>query len=339
MTGALHWLSGFDSPPQPACSEINRTAEEWARAGLSLGPLLRACWIERTLLWERVMAQINAQVTERNVLDLYMECDRRLCRWADAVTREFIDRYTASEPMNGARRRLSVLREIIGGASADSASLGYELGRYHLALIAWGDGAKEVPDRVADALGRQVLVAQPEAGVVWAWLGGPRELSAREDRRLDSLELTASAAVSFGDCLPAIGGFRTSHLQARNVMRVARDCSLQVSRYHELALEALITQNARSAQLFVDREFGALYGGERAISGDDERSRRLRETLDAYFQAGSRLAGAAALLGVTDETISNRLRRIEERLGVTILDRQGELQAALRARKVLKRTT
>lgn len=339
VRGALEWLTKADSPPQPACGEIDHAAQTWALAGLPVGTLLRACWIERSLLSERLTAEIQEQVTEPESLDLSKECDRRLCRWAEAVTGELIDCHTDSVPTQSTQRRLALLREILSGGRTDSVSLGYEFGRYHLALIAWGAGAEDVPARVADAVGCQVLVAQPEDQVVWAWLGGSRDLAGPEGSGLEAVKLPGSTAVAFGDCLRGIAGFRTSHIQARSAMRVADLCSRRVSHYHEVALEALITQNVESARLFVDRELGALHDGERTINGDDERSRRFRETLEAYFEAGSRSSGAAAMLGVTDETVSNRLRRIEERLGMRILERQGELQAALRAWKVLDAMT
>jgi DNA-binding PucR family transcriptional regulator len=56
----------------------------------------------------------------------------------------------------------------------------------------------------------------------------------------------------------------------------------------------------------------------------------LRKTLHAYFATGQNAASAAAVLGVHEKTVSNRLRAIEEHLGHPIEARRAELELALR---------
>jgi DNA-binding PucR family transcriptional regulator len=101
-----------------------------------------------------------------------------------------------------------------------------------------------------------------------------------------------------------------------------------VTHYDEVALEALLGQDERRAREFAHRELVGLDGG-------DERSRRLRETLQAYFGSGQNAAAAAARLGVHDQTVSYRLRTIEERLGRPVTARRAELDVALRLMELL----
>ena len=56
---------------------------------------------------------------------------------------------------------------------------------------------------------------------------------------------------------------------------------------------------------------------------------RVRETLDAWLVAGS-YVGAAALLGVHEQTVRQRLHRLEEALGQSLQRRRTELHVALR---------
>jgi hypothetical protein len=61
---------------------------------------------------------------------------------------------------------------------------------------------------------------------------------------------------------------------------------------------------------------------------------RLRETLLTWLATGSHVS-AAALLGVHENTIRNRVHQAEELLGVALHQRRIELQVALRLERVL----
>ena len=101
-------------------------------------------------------------------------------------------------------------------------------------------------------------------------------------------------------------------------------------RYADVAVESLASENQEDARTFVERELGA-------IGDDSAASRRIRETLAAYFAAEHNAASAAATLGVHQQTVANRLRAAEERLGHPIGSRRVELEVALRLRAALAR--
>ena len=61
---------------------------------------------------------------------------------------------------------------------------------------------------------------------------------------------------------------------------------------------------------------------------------RLRETLLAWLTMGSH-GSAAAMLGVHENTVRNRLRAAEELLGVPLTGRRTELMVALRLERLL----
>jgi len=56
----------------------------------------------------------------------------------------------------------------------------------------------------------------------------------------------------------------------------------------------------------------------------------LRKTLRAYFTTGRNITSAASALGVSRQTVGNRLRVIEEKLGRTIESCAPEIEVALR---------
>ena len=104
----------------------------------------------------------------------------------------------------------------------------------------------------------------------------------------------------------------------------------RVDRPDDVALESLVTGDEARSHAFVSREL-------RGIDGDDPRSRRLRQTLRAYFASAQNSSAAAALLGVHEHTVAYRLRTIEERLGRPVAARRAELETALRLMELSER--
>jgi DNA-binding PucR family transcriptional regulator len=78
----------------------------------------------------------------------------------------------------------------------------------------------------------------------------------------------------------------------------------------------------------MERELGPLVAA-------DARTAELRRTVRAYFGVGQNASAAAALLGVHDRTVANRLATVEERLGRPLTRRRDELAVALRIHELL----
>lgn len=131
---------------------------------------------------------------------------------------------------------------------------------------------------------------------------------------------------------PAAGldGFRRAHDEASQAHRVALLGAEPVTFYGDIGLLALAAQDESRARAFCARELGELAGG-------GERERTLRETLRAYLGTAHHASSAAALLGVHERTVANRIRTIEERLGRSVATRSAELDVALRLHGLLFR--
>ncbi len=162
----------------------------------------------------------------------------------------------------------------------------------------------------------------------WGWLSGSRPLSAAEERKLLAFKAPEKAGVALG--LESFGehGFTATNRQALRARWVARKTNRHLVRYADVAVEALASENRADARAFVAREL-------RGIEDDTKASRERRETIAAYFAAEHNAASAAATLGVHQQTVANRLRAAEDKLGHPVGARRVELELALRLRACL----
>jgi DNA-binding PucR family transcriptional regulator len=81
-----------------------------------------------------------------------------------------------------------------------------------------------------------------------------------------------------------------------------------ISELDELALDRLLLSNESLGDAAVRRELGAVLANERFAE-------ELIETLQAYFDSGESVTGAARLLHLATRTVGYRLQRVESVLG------------------------
>jgi hypothetical protein len=325
----LEALAGDRSVPDRAPLEARELALITARLGLPLGGLLRTYRIGHAAVWSEMFDLLEAEAVDAPARRAAIAAaSTYLFEHVDRVSTMLTEEYTAERDRflrSREQRRTQLVRDVLEGADPDpavaTAVLDYDLRLHHLALVVSApdpEAAVRCLARELDAPHRLVVVVAGDTA--WGWLGRTREFSLPE--RLPAL---ADAKVSFGEPAQDAAGFRTSHRQARDAHAVALRSGAQEQpvRYADVALESLAAGDRDRAAVFVAREL-------RGIDGDDTRSRRLRETLSAYFAAGQNASSAAAMLGVHEHTVANRLRTIEEALGRPVNSRRAELETALR---------
>jgi hypothetical protein len=251
-----------------------------------------------------------------------------LSDWAAGIYREERARIGAS---NG-ERRFRAVRALLGAEppTGPSADLDLDLNQHHLGLLAWGPSGEEAARALATLLGRPLLLVAPLETSWWGWISGHQPFEAAELRAIESFEPSEGAGLAVGLQEAGSRGFRATHRQAQRARALAPSGSRVLIRYADVAVEALASENEEEARSFVERELGE-------IGDDSVTSRRIRETVAAYFAAGHNAASAAATLGVHEQTVANRLRTAEERLGHPIGARRVELELALRLRSTLVR--
>lgn len=230
------------------------------------------------------------------------------------------------ERPNDETERLDAVRRVLAGDEPDDI-LGYTLDARHLACVARGRRAMESLRLLGWELSTELLAVEVDLETAWGWAAftnGP----ARGVRRGLRSYTPLAGAVAIGSLEPGPGGFRESHLQALAAARVARISGAAVTFYDDVALEALALDDVAAARRFIHHELGPL-------AGADVRARELRATLRAYFAAGQHATSAAAMLGVHERTVGNRLRAVEERLGRPASAAPAELELALRLHELL----
>jgi GGDEF-like domain/PucR C-terminal helix-turn-helix domain len=318
-------------------SELAAADAELAQAAARIGaPLSTLGWGFRAShqrQWQRWFELVESreqdpgrrrQMLERGSAFFFAYADRMLQMVTAEYTRERERLLRSTE-----QRRFHLVRELLDGTPVDSASLGYDLGPWHVGLVVWGPAAGEAVHALAGALGRRLLLVGVVEDTYWAWISF-RDAPGRADvDRAARLIPEAEARLAVGGAHRGPQGFRRTHREARDAHRVALSRDGEVTRYEEVALVVLAARDEDGARAFLASEL-------RGLEGSDVRTRRLRQTLATYLACGLNAAATAHRLSVHEQTVTNRLRAIEERTGRAVLDRHAELATALGLRALLR---
>jgi hypothetical protein len=315
--------------PEPAAiaaRAVARAGELEVFAGVyrSLQATLWEAWFE--LVEDSPLESAERRALLRRGSDFFFRYADLLADFVTRIYREELARLHA----DGAHRRFNAVKALLGADPISPAALDFDLGRHHLGLVAWGEAGERAARELASLLGRPILIVAPIPTARWAWISGTRPLEAGERRLIASFPPLPGAGLALGLDEFGEAGFRATHRQAQRARLFAPPAEPSLTLYSDVAVEALATENPDEARNFVAREL-------RGIDDDSAISSRLRDTISAYFAAEQNAASAAALLDVHEQTVANRLRGAEERLGHPIGGRRVELELALRLRAALRR--
>ena len=319
----------------PASFELPAPTAEYAydavHRGVPLASLHRSIRLGHAALWRWCDTWLRAHVTDHaDLLAAYGLASSWLFAIVDALSNATESAYTVERERwlrTAAAVRSETIAGILTGQEADSQAAGrrlrYELNREHIALIAWVDSDEDGKDTFATletaveaaarATGAAGSISQPLGLLATeAWLSFPVP---PEADRLDGIRLelsgTPNVYLASGEAAPGIAGFRVSHEQALLARRVAtlterRPASF--TRYSRVALQAMVSTDLVQARAFVHRELGSL-------ADSDDTSLRLAGTLQIYLSEHTSRSRAAKRLGVHENTISYRIRQVEDILG------------------------
>jgi len=294
-----------------------------ARSGVSLDTVMRRYLAGHTLFADFVIEVAaecgpSAGAALRDVLRFQATVfERLLALVTEEHGREPSGRLTSAEA-----RRAAHVEQLLAGEPSGEAELGYDLDAHHLAVVA-GAGADAALRELATALDRRLLTVRRREGVLWAWLGGRRDIRRADLTRTVERVWPGGVPIALGEPGRGPTAWRLSHRQAKAAWTVAERSGEGIALYTSVALlasmlrdELLCTSLHRIylAPLKEERD-----GGEVAL-----------ETLRAYFTAGRNVSSAAAALGVTRQTVGNRLRAVEDTLEQSLLQCAAEVEAALR---------
>jgi DNA-binding PucR family transcriptional regulator len=318
--------------PTACPAEVAESARMAASLGFPLAGVLQAYRTGHAVQWRAwrdAVYELECRPEEtRELLDLgsdfFFEYADRCCRWAARAYAEERERLLRSEE----QRRAQLVRRLLAGAELDGKELGYELHRTHLGVVAWGTDAEGAIEALAEALDATVLTVAVDRETAWGWIGVDGLADAHQVVR--RFQPAADVRLAVGGPAAGAEGFRGAHEEALQAHRIALLGAAPLTLYDDVGLLALAARDELSARAFCARELGPL-------TGAGKREETLRQTLRGYLAAAQHASSAAALLGVSDRTVSNRIRTVEERLGRPVATRSAELDVALRLHELLFR--
>jgi hypothetical protein len=300
-------------------------ARQAAGNSVSLEVVIRRCIVGHATLGDFVIEAVeeaNPDLPAGGVRQIWQilaaVIDRVVVAMSDEYANE-IERRTRTV----AGRRMELVRMLLAGQFVESRDLHYDTDAWHIGAIAQGPDAVTVIRTLAESLDRRLLLVQPASGTVWGWLGGQRKVLARDAERHAPDPWPAGLCLALGEPERGLAGFRLTHRQARAALPIAVRPLPRMIRYVNVALLASAIGNdvlANSLQrLYLD-----------PLAYERDGGTALRLTLRAYFESGQNASSTAAALGTSRQTVNNRLRTVEDRVGRSLDACGAELDLALR---------
>jgi hypothetical protein len=293
-----------------------------ARNGISLDVVMRRYFSGFMLLADFLLAEAEAGEFGRHSLQEIMHSHgSQVDRLIDTIAEEYKRELPTGHRSSGQRRTERVKR-VIAGEMADLIEFGYNLDGWHLGLIL-KNSPKDFVRRLASAFDRRLLYVSPEPDVIWAWLGGSEKLECGAAAKAVSAWGNSPVQVAIGEPASGTAGFRLTHHQAKAAMPMAKPGLEEVTRHASVGLVACVLKDEVLSRSLV-RRFVEPLGDER------DGGAAIRETLRAYFSTGRNITAAAALLRLNRQTVRNRLRTYEGKIGCCLDQRGAEAEVALR---------
>ncbi len=295
-------------------------ARHAARNGIGLDTVLRRYVAGYTALGDFFMQEARDGRLEVDGAALYRaqkELAALFDRIVAAVTAEY-GRESERARSPRAERLAERVRRLLAGELVDTSELAYDFEGWHIGVIASGPGVEQALRRLAGPLDCRLLLVSVGEETVWAWLGARRKLEATE------LDGTPPPDISLATGEPARGerGWRLTHQQAQAACTIALRRPPALTRYADVALRVAILRDDTLIGFLTDAYLKPLFAAR-------DRGDAMRRTLRAYFAAERNASSTAAALGVSRQTVNNRLHAIEEHLGRRLATCASELEAAL----------
>lgn len=308
--------------PPPVPDALLAQARIAARSGVSVETILRRYIAGYTLLGDVLIDEAEDLLEGAQLKRLLRVQATLLDRVLEAVSAEYAqersDRSGTTE-----QRRIEHIQRILAGEPLDASELAYDLDASHLGLIAAGPNPTRALRELAQAMGRPLLSVLWEEEIAWAWIGGRSGIDAGEVEGRVLRHWPAQISLAIGEAGQGRSGWRLTHRQAKAVLPVALRGRQQIVRYADAAVVAsmlrddLLRDSLRESYLT-------------PLSDERDGGMTLRQTLRAYFVAGGNVSSAAAILGVSRRTVSNRLNVIDAKLDRPLSASATEMDLALR---------
>jgi diguanylate cyclase with GGDEF domain/PucR-like helix-turn-helix protein len=307
----------------PVPPELLTQARLAARSGAALDAILHQYFAGYSLLSDFLIEEAEEIGLSGAELKRLLRAQTALLdRLIVAVSEEYqLEADAGLDPSE--RRRVAHVERLLAGEVLDVSEFVYRLEASHVGMIGTGHGVIDAIRDLAKALDCGLLIVRRGEQTAWAWLGAPNGSDFAELDTALASRLPTRVRLAVGEPSEGIAGWRLTHEQAKSAAPIALRGPKPVVRYREVALlvsmlqDALLVRSLR--RLYLEPLSKARNGGV-----------VLRQTLRAYFLAERNTSSAAAALGVSRQTVINRLRTVEGLLERRLNGCAMELEAALR---------
>lgn len=300
-----------------------------ARNRVGLDTVLRRYTAGHGLLIDFLIEEVESEelLTPSELRRLLSGSASAFDRLLSAVSDEY--RREGKRPARSSRDQanLELVERLLAGEPGDLQRLSYDLEGWHVGLVVAGSVEQKRLIELAHATDRRILAVEPAPEMLWVWLGGRTEV--------DTAGIIASAqsclpgsTVAFGEPAAGLSGWKLSHRQAESVLLAARRSPVGIARYGD---QGLLTAVCRDQVLMESLQQHYLD----PIAEGKDGGEVLRETLRAYFEAGCNVSSAGAALEVHRQTVTSRLRLVEEKIGRSLANCAVELNLALQLAQLL----
>ena len=336
--GALVALASDTDVTFTAMPEVLTGQVEVVARGIGVEPVLRSIHVAHAAAAEVLLDTAERVIPEAQRFSEMRRISDLLFGIVDLLTTRMSREYARAHEewlTSSAALRMETVEDILRGTEIPlgraARVLGYDLSRWHLAVIAWTDGVSPADPQQLHATAAAVLTAAGCAStlvlpvgahLVWAW--GSR--TTRPPMPAEAAALQPSSGVRISTGLPGLGidGFRRSHEQAGDGARVGAMSTRDqwLVRYDHIDIVAMLSADLPTAAEFVARELGALAGAAESVAA-------VRNTLKCYLDRDRSLAKTADHLHVARNTVAYRVQRAEQLRGRPTTERRLQLHAAL----------
>ncbi|HEX7821752.1 MAG TPA: helix-turn-helix domain-containing protein [Sphingobium sp.] len=251
--------------------------------------------------------------------------------WLEMISRRVSKEYRDEAERlarEGSLARATYIRRLLSDDDFDiriaSRDLGYDLAGRHVALVLSRYDAHDEAalDPVARTLAADVttlapLIVRMDIDTTFCWI---------PVQRAEALPaLRARVLIGQGRAASGLEGFRRSHREATEAVRIARLARASagtVTHFDMVELAALCSNDVDACQAFIAKTLGPL-------AAEDGEMRKLRTTVEAYFSRNSNFRATAAHLGIHHNTVRYRLERVAILLRRPPEDHRLQLELAL----------
>jgi len=335
--GALSALALDDDVTVTTMPELLAGPMEVVARGIGVEHVLRSIHVAHATAAQVMLDAAERVVPESQRFSEMRRISDTLFGIVEVLTERMADEYARAREAwvtSSVARRTEVVEDILQGTAVpmDRAIriLGYDLNRWHVAVIAWT--SPTVPSEplhlrtaasaaLAAAGCTATLILPVGAQRVWAW--GSRTSHAPEPA-VPTEPPISGVRIAIGTAGAGVDGFRRSHREAAEAARVGAMSTRDTSSfsYQDLDIVAMLSTDLPAARAFVARELGGLVDTIESVA-------TVRRTLKRYLDLDRSLAGTAADLLIARNTVAYRVQRAELLRGRPATVRRLQLHAAL----------